>query len=203
MRQSQCWLLAICVVFGLASTALNAAPVPAKPDEILIVYFSRSGNTRTIAHFIQKHTGGTLFELEPVDAYPAGYDQTVIRSREEIEEKRMVKLRAMPEMSARYKVVFVGTPSWWRTIAPPVTTYLAQGRLAGKVVIPFITHGGGGHDLVGNAVRTLVPKGKITAPGAFAGRNIEAREPEVIRWLATVIVVDFSHRAAPAKVPVR
>ena len=41
-----------------------------------------------------------------------------------------------------YDVVFVGSPCWWGTVAPPVATFLAAYDWSGKTVAPFMTHGG-------------------------------------------------------------
>lgn len=45
---------------------------------------------------------------------------------------------------AQYDVVFLGSPNWWGTITPQVSSFLDTYDLSGKTVIPFITHGGGG-----------------------------------------------------------
>ena len=40
---------------------------------------------------------------------------------------------------SQYDVIFVGSPCWWATIAPPVATFLTSCDFAGKTVIPFRT----------------------------------------------------------------
>lgn len=42
------------------------------------------------------------------------------------------------------EVVFIGSPNWLATFAPPVLTFLRSADLQGKTIIPFCTHGGGG-----------------------------------------------------------
>ena len=41
-------------------------------------------------------------------------------------------------------LIFVGSPNWLKTFAPPVLTFLRTVTLKGKIIIPFCTHGGGG-----------------------------------------------------------
>ena len=39
-------------------------------EKILVVYFSHSGNTRTVAEQITRPTRADLFEIQPQEAYP-------------------------------------------------------------------------------------------------------------------------------------
>ncbi len=112
-------------------------------NAILVVYYSWSGNTRKIAEIVAHKTGGTLFEIEPVQPYTTDYRAAVIQAKEEIKADFRPELKAMPEISS-YKVVFLGTPIWWHTMAPPLATFIERFNLNGKTIVPFHTHGGGG-----------------------------------------------------------
>jgi flavodoxin len=112
-------------------------------NEILIAYYSWSGNTRKIAELIGRETGGTLFEIEPVQPYTADYQAAVAQAKEEIEAGFRPKLKAMPNISS-YTVVFLGSPIWWHTMAPPLAAFIDRFDLNRKIVVPFYTHGGGG-----------------------------------------------------------
>ena len=52
----------------------------------LIAYFSYTGHTKGIAQQIQDLTGGTLFEIRPLDAYSSDYDTTERQARKETRE---------------------------------------------------------------------------------------------------------------------
>ena len=43
-----------------------------------------------------------------------------------------------------YDTVYLGSPIWWGTMAPPVMIFLSENDLDGKTILPFTTHGGGG-----------------------------------------------------------
>lgn len=70
-------------------TAALGVSIPAGAQEppaqasSLVAYFSRTGNTRVIAHQIQRATGADLFEIVPAIAYPDDYEQTVSQARQE------------------------------------------------------------------------------------------------------------------------
>lgn len=109
----------------------------------LIVYYTHSGNTKIAAEAISEQTEGTVFEIVPASPYPADYDQVVKQAQKEIKAGFRPDLAADIDI-APYDRVFVGTPNWWSTIAPPIATFLESHDFSGKTVIPFCTHGGGG-----------------------------------------------------------
>jgi len=49
----------------------------------LVVYFSRTGNTKSVAEEIQSLTGSDLVELKTVIPYPASYDDCLAQAQEE------------------------------------------------------------------------------------------------------------------------
>ena len=44
-------------------------------SNILVAYFSWSGNTEEMATYIQEQTGGDLYEIQPVTPYPEDYNE--------------------------------------------------------------------------------------------------------------------------------
>lgn len=90
------------------------------PDEgpsggrTLVVYFSATNHTETVAGYIADATGGDLFELVPVEPYTDAdldwTDQDSRVSREHDDESlRVVELEnAVPDNWAAYDTVFIG-----------------------------------------------------------------------------------------------
>lgn len=128
--------------------------------EILIAYYSWHGNTKKIAELIKRKTGGFLFEIEPEYPYTADYDAVIAQAKKEIKSDFKPELKNMPE-NASYTTVFLGTPIWWNTMAPPVSSFIDRFDLNQKIVIPFYTHGGGGGGSFENDVAKMCPKSKI------------------------------------------
>ena len=114
------------------------------PPTILIAYYSWSGNTKEVAEAIQKEVGGDLFRIETEQTYPEEYKATTAQAKREINEGFLPTLKGKVNNIAQYEIIFIGSPNWWGTIAPAVSSFLAENNLKGKKVIPFITHGGGG-----------------------------------------------------------
>lgn len=129
--------------------------------KVLIAFYSWSGNTRKAAAEIQKAVGGTLFEIKPKVPYPADYSECVAKVRGECHSGFKPEIEALPANLAAYDVLFIGSPNWHSTIAPPVLTFLAAGDWADKTVVPFFTNGGGGMQNCERAVRSACPKANV------------------------------------------
>ncbi len=112
--------------------------------KILVAYYSYSGNTQEVAEAIHNVVGGDLFEIKATGSYPESYRPMTEQAKKEIEAGYRPELTTRVADMASYDVVFLGSPNWWGTITPQVSSFLDAYDLSGKTVIPFITHGGGG-----------------------------------------------------------
>ena len=110
----------------------------------LIVYYSYSGITRRLAEDIALITDGDLRELKPQKPYSFSYNTAVKEVREEIERGYCPTLIQGAETIENAEVIFIGSPNWLKTFAPPVLSFLRAVDLSKKTIIPFCTHGGGG-----------------------------------------------------------
>lgn len=168
---------------------IPASPAQEKPAEtpesskILIVYYSKTGNTRKVADLIQSATGGKTFEIVPVNAYPEDYHATTEQAKKEINEGFKPELKNNLQNVNAYDVVFVGSPCWWGTMAPPVATFLSSHNFEGKTIIPFMTHGGSGLGRYVEEVKKLVPKADVVNAKAFQGSRVDGAKDEVKAWV--------------------
>lgn len=163
------WLYADATMHGNTSKAESA--VELEPQRVLIAYYSWGGTTRHAAEEIQRCTGGTLLEIKPVTPYPEDYDSCVQKAKEDIKAGLRPEILPANTDVAMYDVVFIGSPNWWSTIAPPVSTFLAQNDLSGKNVAFFQTHGGGGMANCERHARALMPK--ATFLGSISLRDMQ------------------------------
>ena len=110
----------------------------------LIVYYSYSGITKRLAEDIALITDGKLRELKPEKPYSFSYNTAIKELRQEIDRGYCPPLIEGAESVGDAEVIFIGSPNWIRTFAPPVLSFLRAVDLKGKTIIPFCTHGGGG-----------------------------------------------------------
>ena len=136
-------------------TLFAAAGASAATAETLVAYFSRAGenyavgvvekgNTEIIAEMIAEKTGGQLFQIQPVNAYPETYDACTEVAQQEKHEGARPELAETVENWDDYDVIYLGYPIWWGDMPMAVYTFLESYDFAGKTVIPFCTHGGSG-----------------------------------------------------------
>lgn len=176
-------------MIGILSVLFCMIVVPAygqvKNDtsKILIVYFSYTGNTRALAEQIQEQTGGRLVEIVPVTPYSKDYDKVVEQGNKEVKAgfKPAIKTK-IPDM-ASYGIIFIGSPIWWYTIAPPVSTFLSENNLKGKKIVPFITHGGYGLGHSIEDIKKLCPEAVLLKEYGIEGKQVNEIPSGATRWL--------------------
>ena len=132
--------------------------------KVLIAYFSWGGNTRGIAGEIQRQTGADLFEIAPETPYSNDYNTVLMEAQRDQHDKARPALNAHIDDFDQYDVILLGYPNWWASIPMPIATFLEEYDFAGKVIIPFCSHGGGRFGQSITAIAKLAPNSEI-APG--------------------------------------
>ena len=171
------------------------------PDKVLIVYLSRTNNTKAIAEIIHKNMGGTLVALELEKPYPENYQATVQQVMNENETGYLPPLKTKIDSIQNYDVVFVGFPTWGMKLPPPMKSFLNQYDLSGKTVIPFNTNAGYG---IGSSFATVkelckssevlegfTMQGGMERDGVYfviKGEKRKEAETKVRRWLQKIKV---------------
>ena len=129
------------------STEGNTSSGNHKNENVAIVYFSATGNTKMVAQYIQEKTGGTLFGIEPEEEYTdrdLDYNNDNCRANEEQNDpSARPKTKNTIDLSS-YDIVYLGYPIWWGDVPKIILTFLDETDLSGKTVIPFCTSGGSG-----------------------------------------------------------
>jgi len=173
-----------------------------RSDKVLIVYLSRTNNTKTIAEIIHKNVGGTLVALELEKPYPENYRATVEQVVKENETGYLPPLKTKIDSIQNYDVVFVGFPTWGMKLPPPMKSFLKQYDLSGKTIVPFNTNDGYGIGSSFDTVKELCPKSKILDGFSIKGgtesdgqarltkvENAKDAESKVKKWLREIKVV--------------
>lgn len=106
---------------------------------VLTVYYSWSENTKKIAERIHNCVGGDILRIEPVKSYPSDYRECVNQAIDEVRGKATPKLKPFSLDIAQYDTVFIGSPVWCGSFAPPIRSFLQQYSLSGKTLYPFCT----------------------------------------------------------------
>jgi flavodoxin len=129
---------------AVSSLANSASAQDAASQRVLVAYFSRTGNTRVIANQIRMAKDAVLFEIAPATPYPEDYEQTVAQASRETAAGYLPPLAASVADLAGFHTVYIGLPIWGMTAPAVVRAFVQAHDLSGKIVYPFITHGGYG-----------------------------------------------------------
>src|SRR5688572_20597212 len=150
-------------------------------DKILIVYLSRTNNTKAIAEIIHRNAGGTLVALELEKPYPENYQATVEQVVKENETGYLPPLKTKIDSIQKYNVVFVGFPTWGMKLPPPMKSFLKQYDLSGKTIVPFNTNDGYGEGSSFQTVKELCPNSKVLEGFTMRGGSERDRQYLVIK----------------------
>lgn len=139
------------------------------PKNALIISYSYSGNTHQIAETIQSLTGADWSEIYPWQPYPVEFPELLEQVQREVRNGYKPRLLPGARSPQRYSVVFVGSPNWCGTIAPPLASWLSKHNLSGKIILPFYSHCGGvAGDLAGD-IAALCPKAEVRTALSIIG----------------------------------
>ena len=195
------FLISSCFPSGTKNNNVKADPA-IDSSKVLIVYLSRTNNTKTIAEIIQKNVGGTLVALELEKPYPENYQATVQQVVKENETGYLPPLRTKIDGIQNYDMVFVGFPTWGMKLPPPIKSFLKQYDLSRKTIVPFNTNDGYGTGSSFDTVKELCTKSKILDGFSIKGgtesdgkarltqvENAKDAEAKVKKWLRQIEVV--------------
>ena len=168
-----------------------------KDQKVLVAFFSRAdenysvgyvdkGNTQIIAEMIADKTGGDLFHIETVEAYPADYQACIEKAKGELQSKARPALKGDVNVED-YDVIYLGYPNWWGEPPMALYTFIEKHNWNGKTVYPFITHEGsgfGGTDkLLEKACEGATFMPGLAIPGHVAQNERAKAQQEVDNWL--------------------
>lgn len=139
----------------------------------LVVYYSRSGNTRFAAEKIAQEIGGDIEEIidkkrrkGPLGFLICGFDAT---------RGRVTQIGEIKKSPRDYDLIIVGTPMWNKRITPAVRTYLKNNNFSEKKVALFCTSLGSQSDRVFKNFKELMQEcsfvGELALPHAQKDRE--------------------------------
>lgn len=154
-------------------------------SKALIVSYSYSGHTHQIARAIQTLTGADWCELHPWQPYPVEFPALLRQVRQEIKTGYRPRLLPGALSPQDYPVVFVGSPNWCGTIAPPLASWLAGKDWSGKVVFPFYSHCGGAVGNIRSDIAALCPGAEVREALGILQVGQTNLLQEIQSWLET------------------
>lgn len=207
MRNLKKYSFLFCIILSMFSSCSKAQKNSSENKtsnnkKVLIVYLSRTKNTKAVAEMIHQNIDGDLVELELENPYPENYKQIVEQVAKENETNFLPKLKTKIGNIQDYDTIFIGFPTWGMQLPPPINSFLKQYDLKGKTIIPFNTNAGYG---LGNSLETIKemsPNSKILKQFSTKGgkekdgilfvmegeKEVQVKD-EVKKWLETLDLI--------------
>ena len=151
--------------------------------KMLVVYYSQTSNTKSVAKEIATRIGADIEEIVPLELYDGDFQATIERGKRELDEGTYPEIQPLKADVANYDVVFIGYPIWFGTYAPPVITWLNQVDLSGKKVVPFCTFGSGGLESSVKDLAVAEPEAEILPGYGVRAARLEAMPNEIDQFL--------------------
>lgn len=172
---------------NLESSNSSEADV-ASTGKMLILYFSWSNNTKTMAGYIHDEIGGDMEQIVPTVAYPEVYSEVADYAKEERDNNARPKFNSLIHNPEDYDTIFVGYPVWWYTIPMIIHTLFETYDFSGKTIVPFNTHEGSGDGGTYETIQEIAPKATLLKGLPIRGGDIgkDSAKEDVRKWLKEI-----------------
>ena len=106
----------------------------------LVIYYSRTGNTKKVAEAISSALKCDSEEISDTKKRkgPVAY----LAAARDAMRKNQTEINPIQKDLGTYDLIIVGTPVWSWTVSTPIRTFLQQHKKQIKNVAFFLTHGG-------------------------------------------------------------
>ena len=168
------------------SDSTIAQTTPSSGKKTLVVYYSATGSTKTVAQTIAENADADIFEISPVNPYSNDdlnwtNNNSRVSKEHNDESLRNVELtKVTPDNWDSYDTVLIGYPIWWGIAAWPVDNFVKENDFTGKTVIPFCTAATSGIGDSGNLLEEMTGTGDWKEGERFHGG---ASESDISSWI--------------------
>ena len=103
-------------------------------SKMLIIYFSRTGNTDKFANYIKKNTNITSYRIIPSNPYPENYDTMLEIAKQEQSNNSRPEIQNPLSDISQYETILLGYPIWYSHIPNIVISQLEKLNFKGKTI---------------------------------------------------------------------
>ena len=192
-------LVAFVLTAVLLTASIGENVSAASGKKTVVLYFSATGTTKSVAAKIKKASKGTLIEIKAADPYTdadlnyGNSNSRVTREHESAASPAESSVRPKIANESQIKkavkkadIVYIGYPIWWGEAPHIIYTLVENTNLKGKSVVPFCTSLSSG---IGQSGTHLKEKAVISSKTKWTpGRNFYGRSTQktVNKWVKTI-----------------
>ena len=168
------------------SPTVDTSETTVNDQASVIIYFSNTGNTESVALVLQQITDSDLIEIQALQPYTnedLDYTNDDCRAnREQNDESARPQIANTIDLDG-YTTIYLGFPIWWGSAPRIIQTLLETYDFSGKTIAPFCTSGSSG---ISQAVRMI--EREVTEAIVTEGTRIDPDNAttELIQWLETI-----------------
>ena len=195
MKKAISLLLAMAAVLSLAACAPAApaetpqppenpepgqTPAPEEPagKSVLVVFFSVTGTTRSVAEKIAAIENADIYEIKAAQEYTSAdlnWHDNQSRTTKEQNDRKVRPAIGSEDVSLKgYTKIYIGFPIWWGEEPRIMDTFAEKYSFAGITVIPFCTSSSSGIGRSGKNLEENAGTGTWLEGRRFSGSVSEA-----------------------------
>ena len=140
-----------------AVTAAGACGPKENTPRVLVLYYSQTSHTKTVAEEIALRLGADIEEIVAVDPYAEDFSATIERCNRERAEGILPEIAPVKADLSQYDVIFLGFPVWYGKAPRVILSFLEAYSFDGKTVIPFCTSDSSTIDSSETELKTTFP----------------------------------------------
>jgi len=161
---------------------------PGEAGKYLVLFASRSGNTKSMANRIGELLNCEVMEVVPTTPYDSDYNTMLARAQREqaaIGQGNYPAINTTVENLETYDVVFIGYPIWYGHMATPMQTFLHTHaeKLKGKRIALFASSGSSGINTSVTDARNLCPDAEFTETLLLTSGGLSQLNTRIATWI--------------------
>lgn len=156
----------------------------------LVVNGDLYGSVQYMATIIGEETGGDMVRIQTETPYPQDYTTLANQANQERQNDVHPELATSIENFDDYDVVFVGYPIWWYQMPMAMYSFFDEYDFAGKVIVPFSSHGGSGWSGTVDNIAGMEPQATMVNGYSISRNNVAGSADSIRQWLQEIGVVE-------------
>ena len=113
LKLMMCAALAMMVVTSCSQKSQNSEKE--KASKVLVLYYSQTSNTKTVATEIATRLNADIEEIALVEPYDTAFQATIDRCKADREKGILPEINPLKLNVADYDTIFLGYPIWFGT----------------------------------------------------------------------------------------
>ena len=155
-------------------------------SKILLIYYTRTGNTELFANYIKEIVNISSFKIVPVTPYPENDDTMFSLVRQEQSNNTRPEIQNPLTDISKYDNILLGYPLWFSHLPNIVISQLEKLNLNNKTIYPFNTHGSSGIGSSVNEIKEYAKGANVKDGFPISASNIKNKtksKEDIENWL--------------------